>query len=207
MNPSNDIDVTGDREAYWRSQGWGPEWSFDTTRTDGRPLVFSIRVPVAWNACDVMKLPVDRAEDRHSLPHMLAALARGIDAAGVIAIMGIGHDLIMEGEPPAGLFAVLTVALRQVPGPFPDSIPGARVDSVEFGHAGGNYPGVRIVRLHEGEGEGEGEGSLLTVQYLVQTDHGVLASTFATPQAGLFERLLPLLDKIAGSGELGLRGR
>ncbi len=41
--------------------------------------------------------------------------------------------------------------------------------------------------------------SFLTIQYMVRTDYGVLTSTFATPQGEVFDRLIPVLDKIAGA--------
>jgi hypothetical protein len=203
MHLARRLQLARDPEGFWRSQGWGPEWRFRTARRGGRRLDFSIRVPVDWNAFDVMKMPAEAATRPGGLAQAVQALAQGVDAAGVIAIMGIGHDLPREGEPDAHLFVLLSVALRVVPGPFPDSIPGARVDPILFEHEGGNYPGVRVRRVHHAEAlSGEPPMSLLTVQYLVQTDYGVLASTFVTPQVAVFETLMPLLDKVAGAGEL-----
>jgi hypothetical protein len=139
-----------------------------------------------------MKRPVGDAATTGPLAAAVAPLARGIDAAGVIAIIGIAHPVPRKGAADAHVFATVTVALADVAGAFPESVPGAEVAPVEFGHPAGNYRGVRIRRVR----------STLTVQYLVRTEHGVLAITFSTPQVDVFERLGDLFDKVAATCSL-----
>jgi hypothetical protein len=195
--------IARDPEAYWRSCGWGPEWRFPATRSDGEPLVLSLRVPVDWKAFDVMQMPADAVARTDALEQTVAALARGIDAAGVIAIMGIGHELPREGMSDAQLFVTLTVALAEVSGPFPDRITGAEVEPVEFAQPGVTYRGVRIRRVRNAAVLPDQPAlPVLTVQYMVRTDHGVLAITFITPQVDAFEKLGLLLEKIAGACSL-----
>jgi hypothetical protein len=181
-----------DPEAYWRSSGWGPEWRFPTTRADGEPLELALRVPGGWEAFDVMKRPVGNAATTGPLAAAVGPLARGIEAAGVIAVIGIAHPLARKGATDAHVFATLTVALGDVAGAFPESVPGAEVAPVEFRHPEGSYRGVRISRV----------SGTLAVQYLVRTEHGVLAITFTTPQVDVFERLGELFDKVAATCSL-----
>ncbi|MDQ6775291.1 MAG: hypothetical protein M3071_03505 [Actinomycetota bacterium] len=189
-----------DPEAYWRSSGWGPEWRFPATRLDGEPLELSLRVPLAWEAFDVMKRPVGAATMTGPLARAVAPLAQGIEAAGVIAIIGIDHALPLEGADDAHLFVTLTVALADVTGAIPEYFPGAQVEPVEFGHPDGSYRGLRIRRIKEAAVTPDGHPvPLLAVQYMVRTEHGVLAIAFATPQVEVFEALDELLVKIAGT--------
>jgi hypothetical protein len=139
-----------------------------------------------------MKRPVGAAATTGPLAAAVGPLARGIEAAGVIAIMGIAHPLPRKGAVDAHAFATVTVALADVAGAFPESVPGAQVAPVEFGHPQGSYRGVRIRRV----------SGTLTVQYLVRTEHGVLAITFTTPQVDVFERLGEFFDKVAATCSL-----
>ncbi|HEY5316980.1 MAG TPA: hypothetical protein VIJ20_03310 [Solirubrobacteraceae bacterium] len=201
-------ETPGDPEAHWRSHGWGPKWKFPATRSDGARLVLSLRVPLDWKATDVMKMPAEAATKSGSLAEVVATLARGIDAAGVIAIMAIGYDFPREGKPNSELYVMLNVALKDVPGPLPESILGADVEPVEFKHPGGDYRGVRIRRVSDGAAlPDQPPQPILTVQYMLRTEHGVLATTFMTPQVGVFEKLVPLLDKIADGCSLELEAR
>ncbi|HWF52879.1 MAG TPA: hypothetical protein VG294_19700 [Solirubrobacteraceae bacterium] len=195
--------LASDPETYWRDAGWGPEWRFPVTRADGEPLELALRVPLDWEAFDVMKRPLGEAAETGPLAQVLAPLARGIDAAGVIAIMGIAHPLPREGAPDAHLFVTLTVALADLTGAFPDSVPGSEVEPVEFAHPGGPERGVRIRRTRDAAvAPGAPPLPVLTVQYLVRTEHGVMAITFMTPQVDVFDRLGELFEKIAATCSL-----
>jgi len=203
VNLFKSSDTVEDREAIWRSHGWGPPWKFPATRAGGTPLVLSLRVPVAWKAMDVMKMPAEVASTNGSLAQAVATLAHGIEAAGVVAIMGIGHELPREGKPDAQLFVLLSIALKDAHGPLPDAIPGADLEPVEFKHEAGNYRGVRIRRVTDAAVLPEHPPQpVLSTQYLLKTRHGVLACTFTTPQVVVFEKLSPLLDKIAAGCHL-----
>jgi len=197
MSLIKDLRIARDPERYWRSRGWGPEWRFPVPRPAGEALALSIRIPVEWEAIDVLKMAPDVAQT--PLPQAMATLAREVDAAGVITVLGIARPVAREGKPDAHLFAILTCALTDVAGPAPDSIPGAEVEPIELNHPNAPYRGVRVRRVRSANVSGKPPMSFLTVQYLVQTGHGWLATTFATPQRDVFERLGPLLDKIAGA--------
>jgi hypothetical protein len=182
--------------------------NFPATGSRGEPLVLSTRAPADWRVFDVMKMPADAAARNGSLAHVVAALARGIDAAGVIAILALGRDLPREGQPDAQLFATLTVSLADVAGPFPRSVPGAEVEPIEFKHPHERYRGVRIHRVRNAAVlPDQPPVPVLSVQYMVQTRHGLLISTFMTPQVDVFIRLLPVFDAIAGACRLDVEDR
>jgi hypothetical protein len=202
-----DLRIARDPERYWRSRGWGPEWRFPVARPGDEPLALSLRVPIDWKAVDVLEMPAEVAATPGSLSQAMARLAREVDASGVIAVLGIARTVAREGKPDAHLFATITFALTDVAGPAPDSIPGAEVEPIELNHPGAPYRGVRVRRVRDAVEPGKAPMSFLTVQYLVQTGYGWLATTFATPQRDVFERLGPLLDKIAGATWLDPAGQ
>lgn len=199
MSLIKDLRIARDPERYWRSKGWGPEWRFPVEQSGGERLMLSLRVPVDWQAIDVLKMPAEAATAEGSMTQAMAALARETDAAGVIAVVGIGRAVALEGKPDAHLFATITVALADLPGPAPDSIPGAEVEPIELDHGRGVYRGVRVRRTRNAAAPGLAPMKFLTVQYLVDTGHGWLSTTFATPQHDVFEKLGLLFDKIAGA--------
>jgi hypothetical protein len=195
------------------SQGPGPghtrgmgEFAFPATRSDGVALELSLGVPMGWEAFDMMELPAEAASANPALGQRAATLARGIDAAGVIAIVGMGCDLPLESATVTQAFVTLTVALAGVRGAFPDSVPGGEVNPVEFMHPGGSYRGVRIRGItHVEVLPGWPPVPVRTEQFMVRTEHGVLVITFTTLQVELFDRLAALLEAIAGTCSLGRR--
>lgn len=208
MSLIKNLKIARDPEGYWRSHGWGPEWRFPVTGPRGEPLAVSARMPGEWKATDVLKMAPEAAASSGSVAQAMALLAREVDAAGVIGVLGIGRAVKREGKPDAHLFAVIAFALADVAGPPPESIPGAEVEPVEFEHPNGPYRGIRVRRTKQvGAASDQLGKSVLTVQYLLRTDYGVLATTFATPQQDAFEKLTPVLDKIAGACWLDPAGR
>ena len=198
------LKIARDPEAYWRSQGWGPKLTFlIDERSDGEPLALTLRVPVDWTTCDVLKMPADVAATPGSMAQALANLGRVVDRSGVITVLGIARGVEREGQPDTHLFATITVALADVPGPAPESIPDAEVEPVEFEDPRGGYRGVRVRRVQSrAVVPDQPPMSFLTVQYLLETDQGWLAITFATPQHEVFARLGSLFDKIAAACRL-----
>jgi hypothetical protein len=194
-----DIKIALDPEREWRRRGWGEEHRYPVTGSDGQALVLTFRVPVEWDTIDVMKLRADAAAPDGSLARALVMLSREVETTGAIAVVGIARTVPREGKPDASLFAVLTFAVSDLPGPAPAEIPGAEVEPIELNHPGLPYKGVRIRRIRDATVPSGQQIPVLTVQYLVDTGHGWLATTFATPQPEVFERLVPLLDKIASA--------
>jgi hypothetical protein len=198
MSLIKDIRLARDSERRLRSQGWGPEWRYPVERSGGDSLVLSFRVPVDWKAIDVLKMPSEAAASG-SLAQAMALLAREVDATGVIGVVGIGRVVEREGQPDLNLFATISFAFAEVAGPLPESSADTEVEAIEFEHQEWSYRGVRVRRTHPVKAAPDQLGaSFLTIQYLVRTDYGALAITFATPQAA-FGQLIPLLDKIAGA--------
>jgi hypothetical protein len=90
-----------------------------------------------------------------------------------------------------------------VPAPTPQSLPGADVEPVPHG-PDFRYPGVRVRRLESAEiVPGQPPTEFLSVQYLLDTEYGVLAVTFATPQVEIFdEEGKMLFMRIASASKL-----
>src|ERR1700727_1902461 len=84
--------VTHNAEGDPRSRGWGRTRYFPATGSSGEELVLSTRAPADWHVIDVMKMPADVVRRNGSLAQVVATLARGIDAAKVIAILGLGRE-------------------------------------------------------------------------------------------------------------------
>ena len=193
-----DIFARRDPEEHWRSRGWGPEWRFPAAGPGGQPISLRVRTPLDWTKVDVRKLP-ERAPTG-SVAEAMRRLSATIGTAGVIALLGVEHTVAREGTPDLHLFATLTVALKDLDGPMPESLPEASVAPIELNTVGGRYAGVRVRRVSKAEiVAGQPPMAFLTVQYMVRTRYGVLASTFATPQQEIFDRLIPVFDKIAGA--------
>ena len=185
-----------DPESIWRSEGWSSEWRFPAVGSGGEELLFKIRTPLEWTKADVRSLP--ETSPAESVAEAMRRLSAAVGTAGVVALLGVEHTVAREDEPDVHLFATLTVALKDLAGPMPDSVPDAEVSPVDLNTPGGHYRGVRVRGLAEAElVPGRSAMPYLTVQYMVRTDYGVLASTFATPQVGTFEGLMPVFDKIA----------
>jgi hypothetical protein len=203
MSLIKSLKVARDPEAYWRSQGWGPKQTFLVERSDADPLMLTLRVPADWTTYDVLKMPADVAATPGSMAQALANLGRVVDRSGVITVLGIARAVEREGMPDTHLFATITVALADLAGPAPESIPGAEVEPVEFDDPRGSYRGVRVRRAQSRAVVADQPPmSFLTVQYLLQTDFGWLAITFATPQHDVFAKLGLLFDKISAAVRL-----
>jgi hypothetical protein len=203
MSLIKSLKIARDPEAYWRSQGWGPKLTFLVPRSDGERLVLSLRVPADWEAVDVLNMPREVAATPGSMAQALANLGRVVDQSGVVTVLGIARAVEREGQPDAHLFATITLAVADVPGESPDSIPGAEVEPIEFKDPRGDYRGVRVRQVLSREVvPDQPPMSFLTVQHLIQTEHGWLAITFATPQHEVFAKLGRLFDKIAASCRL-----
>jgi hypothetical protein len=188
-----------DPEARWRAHGWGPERRFPAEGPDGRKLAFSIRAPLDWRLVDVRRLADEGPPPAGSVAETMLNLREALDAAGVIAVLGIEHTVMREDKADAHLFATISVALADVPDPTPESVPGADPEPLEYSWDKRPYRGVRTRGTRTAElVPGRPAVSFLTVQYLIRCDYGVLATTFATPQRE-FERLTPLFDKITRS--------
>ena len=202
MSLIKNLKIARDPEAYWRSQGWGPKLTFLVTSAD-EPLVLTLRVPVDWESIDVLNMPADVAATPGSMAQALANLGRLVEATSVITILGIVRAIEREGQADTHLFATVTIALTDVPGPAPESIPGAEVEPVEFKHPHGDYQGVRVRQVQiRAVVPDQPAMSFLTVRYLIETDHGRLAIAFATPQHDVFAKLAGLFDRIAGGVRL-----
>ena len=155
-----------------------------------------VRTPLPWRRIDAREVsdPVLTG----SVAQAMQRLSSTAGAAGVLAVLGMEHTLALGGAPHLRLFATLTVALKDLPGPMPELRPGDGVTPIELNTAGGRYAGVRVRRVSESAiVPGAAPVSFLTIQYLVRTRYGVLASTFATPQPEIFDRLIPALHQIA----------
>jgi hypothetical protein len=112
----------------------------------------------------------------------------------------------LEGRPDFYLLLTMTVALSQLPGPAPESIPDAEVKPVEFKDEAGDYRGKRIQQIRSRDVlPGQPAVSFLTVQFMLETEHGWLVVTFATPQANFFARAESMFDKIAETCRLEAR--
>jgi hypothetical protein len=185
-----------DPESIWRSEGWGSEWTFPAVGAQGEQLDFKIRTPLEWAKADVRALP--ETSPPESVAQAMRRLSSAVGTAGVVALLGVEHTVARQDEPDLHLFATLTVALKDLPGAMPESLPDAQVGPIELNTPGGLYRGVRIRRLAQAELVPDRPAMpYLTVQYMVRTDYGVLASTFATPQVGTFDGLMAVFDKIA----------
>ncbi|HWF73830.1 MAG TPA: hypothetical protein VG186_10830 [Solirubrobacteraceae bacterium] len=199
MSLIKNLKIARDPEAYWRRQGWGPKLTFLIERPGAERLALTLRIPLDWQAFDALDMPADAEPPPGSMAQAVAALARVAGAAGVITVLGITRTVAREGNPDAQLFATVSVALADVPGEAPESSPAAEVGAVEFEHPDGDYRGTRIREVRRAEiVPGNEPASFLSVQYLLETEYGWLAVTFATPQVEVFEKLGLLFDKIAG---------
>jgi hypothetical protein len=187
-----------DPEAIWREGGWGPTRAFPTSGFDGEPLMLTLRLPLGWDAADLLKVPPEMAADVKpgSLAEAITSTASVAGTSGAIAVLGMTRPIEREGKPDARALLSMTVALSDLPGPAPESIPDAEVKPVEFKDEDRDYRGVRIQQIRSREVL-PGVLPFLTVQFMLETEHGWLVITFATPQANFFTRTETLFDKIA----------
>ncbi len=200
MPLTKDIWNMRDPERYWRSRGWGSEWRFPALGPAEEPLKLTVRAPADWTLVDVRELPEADVAPSGSVAQAMARLSQVVATAGVIALLGVERTVAREDKPDLHLFATLTIALKDLPGPMPESLPDAQVEPIELEHPKQAYRGIRVRRVQTAEiVPGQPPMPFLTIQYMVRTDHGVLTSTFATPQGEIFDRLIPALDKIAGA--------
>jgi hypothetical protein len=197
---------TRDPESYWRSRGWGSEWRFPAMGPRGETLAFSIRAPLDWSLVDVRKLPDADVSPPGSVAQAMVKLRDMYDAAGMIAVLGMEHTIKREHMPDAHLFATISVALADNPDPRADALLGADVQPFEYSANQRPYRGMRARGITTAEVvPGRRAKPVITVQYLMRCDYGVLAIMFATPQRE-FDRLMPLFDKIASASWLHRRG-
>lgn len=173
--------------------GWGPRLTWPVTGAGEGELLFALRIPLEWKTVDALDRPPG---EPGSLNQVMTALARSVDAAGVIAAQCIFR---MAGEH-APVFATVTAARADVAGPPPESVPGAEVERASLPVGGG----VRVKRTREAElVPGRDPMPVLIVQYLLETGHGALALTFTTPQHAIFDEFAELFEKIAQTAWLG----
>jgi hypothetical protein len=194
-----------DPEAIWRENGWGPKLTFLAARPDGEPLVLTLRVPLEWETCDVLHMPAEVAAEPGSLAHALASLGKEVDSPDPITVLGMARPVQREGKPDVHLIATVTIAVADVSGPAPESVPGGEVEPVEFRNSERDYRGVRIREVKSRELVPGQPLSFLTVQYMLECEHGWLVITFATPQADVFTKLGGLLDKIVEGVRLDVK--
>jgi hypothetical protein len=197
-----------DPEALWHKSGWGPKLTFLASGTHGEPLVLTLRVPLDWETCDVLNMPAEVAATPGSMAQAMASVAKVVDSAGAITVLGMTLPVKREGEPDVNLLATMTIALADAPGPPPESMSGAEVEPVEFRYGGRSaYRGVRIRQEQRRDNvPSQPPIPFLIVQYMLECEHGRLVITFATPQMDVFTRLAGLLDKIAEGVRLEARG-
>jgi hypothetical protein len=190
-----------DPEAKWRKGGWRPRLAFRTSGFGGEPLTLTLRLPLEWMTCDFLALPAEVTAVKPkpgSLAEAMMSIATVADRSGAITVQGMVRPVELEGRPDFYLLLTMTVALAQLPGPAPQSIPDAEVRPVEFKDEGGAYRGTRIRQIRSREFlPGQPAVSFLTVQFMLETGHGWLVITFATPQADLFTQTESMFDKIA----------
>jgi hypothetical protein len=171
-------------ERVWDEAGWGPRLAWPVPGRES--LVFSLRVPRPWKTVDALARPDG---EPGSLDQALPALAQGIEAGGVITAQGI-FTFAPDDTP---VFGTLTAALSDVPGEPPARLPDAEVESATL-RVG---RGARVRRVRDAQVvPGRLPIPVMTLQYLLRTEHGALALTFATPQRGLFDELAELFDQV-----------
>ena len=130
-------------------------------------------------------------------------LAAVVGTSGAIAVQGVMWPIEREGRPEVRALLSMTVALSELPIPAPESVPDTEVKPVEFKDEAGDYRGTRIRQIRRREVR-PGVLPFLTVQFMLETEHGWLVITFATPQTKFFIRIEGTFDKVAETCRLGL---
>jgi hypothetical protein len=161
---------------------------------------FQIALPEGWTALDLLASDEDHLIDGKR-GDALAAAARGSEHAKLLMLCSL-VAYTPDGEP---LEAGLSVALADSSAPISAaplselSVPDGELAAVRT-PAGS---GVRVTRMTETPALPElGRAAMLSVQYLLHTDHGLLTLTFTTPQVSRPDVLQQFFDAMASTGEI-----
>jgi hypothetical protein len=162
-------------------------------------LTFTIAVPAGWQELDLLD-PTAAEALGAPLTDALAFAAHGTDQAQLLML----RSLVAVTESREPLAAGLTAQLAAPSAP----ISRAPLDADAFGDAE-----VSAIKLPAGSGlrvrrvvptmVGDLPVAALQVQYLLETEHGLLAITLDTPQAAETEDWEALFDALAATARLG----
>jgi hypothetical protein len=161
-------------------------------------LTFAMALPPGWQELDLLE-PGASEELGVPLANALAFAARGTDQAQLLMLRSL-FAVTSAHEP---LAAGLCVALADPSAPVSesplseDAFAGAEIAGVTL-PAGA---GLRVKRFVPAM-VGDLPVAALQVQYLLQTEHGLLTITLNTPQAAETEDWEHLFDALAATAEL-----
>jgi hypothetical protein len=185
-------------EKTFREGGWGPLLTFPVPGSEGKPLVFQMRLPIDHELVDVPSLARATTGAPAVLADQAAALERASNAAGVVVVGALCPTSNDDGEP--DVLATITVALSDVAGP-PTVEEGSGYESPRS-HREVTKLSDKVTRIKQLSAEpvaGRDEPvAMLTLQYLIETRYGAIVMAFSTTRQdmlggfgeGLFEKIL-----------------
>lgn len=159
---------------------------------------FAVSLPPAFNALDLLDPEVGKAM-AEPMARMLDDAQRGDSPARVMML----RSLVAVTEKREPLAAGLTVMLADAQAPISsaplhaEDLDGADISAISLPVG----QGLRIRSLHP-SAFGELPIEALRVQYLIQTEHGLLTINFDTPQAAETEGWEKLFDAMAQTATL-----
>lgn len=161
---------------------------------------FAIALPPEWKEIDLLSSEAERVLET-PLAASLAAAARGSEHARLLMLRSL-VAITSAGEP---LAAGLSVALADRSAPISqiplsaESFGGAEVSAVTLPVGSG----VRLRRVAPAQVlAGVGPLEVLRVQYMLETELGLLTITFTTPQAARTREWGRLFDAMAETARL-----
>ncbi len=170
-------------EAVYQEHGWGPLLSWPVPRSQGKPLVFALRVPTGVELIDIETLVQAAGGAPASLGEGADALRQGAAAAGAFLIAAICN--VPAQDKPREVAATLTVALGEVEGP-PDVEELRLRDSPSTVRSSHSVEVIsdtttRVGRLSLEAFEPDAEPvAMKVVQYLIKNQYGALIMAFST---------------------------
>jgi hypothetical protein len=163
-----------------------------TIERAGETLSVAIEPPTTGETFDLLAT-IGETFPPGSPAEVMTTLARASHHPGVVAVRGFALRMT-----PRPLMFTLAIALTQVEGemPDPETIEDGDAESIELPVG----DGIRISRRRRAVLRSDHNAEpVLTVQYLIATDFGGLAMTFATPHVDGQTEFTLLFDKIARS--------
>jgi hypothetical protein len=186
---------------------WGTHYAFNVPWSGGNPLIFEIRAPDGMEMVDAVALAQAARGAPAWIDDALDGLEQAVQTPGVVVIAALRGTA--DPEPQREVVATLTVTFAEPDGSF-DIEAYLPKDSASTIKSEQDYRQLSdtVWRIHRISGESQGEDSeplpVLLIEYVWQTEHGLVTLAFATTRVDMMgEAASELFHQIWGTAYIG----